>query len=204
MDRSWGGSIVFGARFPEALDIAVRFHHGQYRKGGKIPYIAHLLNVTGLVVENGADEDVAVAAMLHDTIEDTPESDGNKLVHEIGLRFGRRVLEIVEACTDAPAQDRARLSWSTRKKMYLERLQQEVRPEVFLVTAADKLDNARSLLSALRYSDDLDVWGRFKAGRSGTVCYYTELVSLLRDRAPRPLTVELEMVVGEIRENIGQ
>jgi (p)ppGpp synthase/HD superfamily hydrolase len=179
-------------RFEEALIYATRLHAQQLRKGSGVPYIAHLLAVTSLALEHGADEDTALAALLHDAIED---QGGAATRAEIQRRFGDVVVAIVEGCTDADVMPKP--PWRARKEAYLARLPKE--PEaVRLVSVCDKLHNARCLLTDLRIHGEA-VWQRFNGGREGTIWYYRSLVSIYRQTGTVPaLTEELARTLAEI------
>jgi len=131
-------------RFEDALRYAYTLHARQTRKGSNIPYIAHLLGVTALVLEDGGSEDEAIAALLHDAVED---QGGMKTLMEIRRRYGDLVAEIVEGCTDAIASPKP--PWRQRKERYIEHLR-HASPAVRRVSLSDKLHNARSILEDLR------------------------------------------------------
>jgi (p)ppGpp synthase/HD superfamily hydrolase len=134
------------SRFARALTWAERLHRGQTRKGVDIPYIAHLLSVSALVLENGGGEDAAIAALLHDAVED---QGGLPTLRRIARAFGPRVAKIVMGCTDAaPAPGQPKAPWRARKLAFIARLR-DAAPEVALVVACDKLHNLRCLLEDL-------------------------------------------------------
>jgi len=162
-------------RFCEALNYATRLHAAQRRKVDGTPYVAHLLRVCGIVLEAGGDEDEAIAALLHDAVED---QGGVRTGEEIRRRFGDRVAGIVFACSDALVTPKP--PWRDRKRAYLARLRQESR-SVCLVKVADKLDNVRSLLLAYRRVQE-SLWSHFKGGREGTLWYYRAAVAALREQ----------------------
>jgi (p)ppGpp synthase/HD superfamily hydrolase len=179
------------ARFEEALVYAARLHAGQLRKGTEIPYVSHLLAVAGLVLENGGVEDEAIAALLHDAVED---QGGARTRDEIRRRFGENVAAIVDGCTDAETIPKP--PWRERKERYVAHIA-EAPASVRLVSASDKLHNARSILSDLRSCGD-NVWGRFKGGKDGTLWYYRSLVEAFRSHGSSPLVDELTRTVAEI------
>jgi (p)ppGpp synthase/HD superfamily hydrolase len=183
--------VTLTARFEEALVYAARLHAGQVRKGTNIPYIAHLLAVAGIALEHGATEDEAIAALLHDAAED---QGGQATLEEIRKRFGDAVAEIVAGCTDSWKIPRPR--WRKRKEAYLAHLP-EASESVRLVSAADKLHNARSILADYRELGE-SLWGRFRGGRQGTLWYYRSLVETLRGVGPPRLVEELDRVVSEL------
>jgi (p)ppGpp synthase/HD superfamily hydrolase len=159
---------------------------------GSIPYVAHLLAVSSLVMENGGDEDAAIAALLHDAVED---QGGRRVLEEIRLRFGERVARIVDGCTDAYGIPKP--PWRGRKEAYLARLANEP-PEVQLVSLADKVHNARSILFDL-YNEGVMSLDRFNGGRAGTIWYYNALAAIYSQvEAISPLAEEFERIVLEI------
>ena len=178
-------------RFEEALTFAFQLHRNQSRKATPIPYIAHLLAVASLVLEHGADEDEAIAALLHDAVED---QGGAGAREQIRRRFGERVAEIVDGCTDTDATPKP--PWRARKEAYIGHLPQ-TSDSVRLVSLADKLHNARSILMDYRDQGEA-LWGRFQGGKEGTLWYYRTLVETLRPLGPARLVDELARVVGEI------
>lgn len=180
-------------RFEQALVFAAQLHKGQRRKGSESPYVSHLLAVASLVLENGGDEDEAIAALLHDAIED---QGGSATREEIHRRFGDRVTEIVDGCTDSETIPKP--SWEQRKQTYLEHLK-TAPPSVRLVSAADKIHNARSILNDYRRLGD-GLWSRFKGGKEGTLWYYRALIGAYREAGMMPLVEELERVVGELEQ----
>jgi len=181
----------FTARFEEALVYATRLHNGQNRKGTGIPYVAHLLAVTALVIEWGGDEDMAIAALLHDAVED---QGGMVTLADIHRRFGERVARIVDGCTDS--YDQPKPAWRKRKEDYLQKLQGEP-ADVRLVSLADKVHNARSILSDLR-KEGISALDRFRGGREGTLWYYHSLVEVFNEVETTPQTAELRHLVEEM------
>lgn len=184
-------SMKLGPRFRKAFLFAAEKHAGQPRKASTIPYIAHLMGVAGLVLEAGGDEDLAIAALLHDVVEDC---GGMPMLKEVRRRFGARVARIVDGCTDAYVTPKP--AWEARKRSYMERLRKED-AGTRLVSAADKLNNVRSILSDYRAVGEL-VWSRFNGGREGTLWYYRTLRDeFLRDK-PNRITLDLVLAVKEL------
>lgn len=182
------------ARFEVALAFAARLHAGQLRKGTQIPYVSHLLAVAGLVLEHGGGEDEAIAALLHDAIEDQGGAATREVIRRL---FGEEVTEIVNGCTDAEVLPKP--PWRERKEAYIRHVR-EASPAVRLVSAADKLHNARSVLADLRSMGD-ELWSRFTGGREGTLWYYRALVQAYTDAdggRQNSLVQELERTVAEI------
>jgi (p)ppGpp synthase/HD superfamily hydrolase len=177
--------------FEEALVFATQLHAGQTRKGTTIPYISHLLAVTAIVIEHGGNEDEAIAALLHDSIED---QGGASTREEIRRRFGDRVVEIVDGCTDTDVMPKP--PWRVRKEAYIAHISVASAP-VRLVSAADKLHNARAVLEDYRIVGEA-LWKRFNGGKEGTLWYYRAAVDALRKAGTSPLIEELDRVVSEI------
>lgn len=178
-------------RFIRALDYAARLHAAQRRKGKDRPYVGHLLGVASIVIEYGGDEEMAIAALLHDAVED---QGGLPRLLEIRKKFGVRVANIVEGCTDAWGIPKP--LWLERKKQYLERVRNEP-ADVRFVSAADKLSNARELLGDLRLHGDA-VFERFHGKKDGTLWYHRALVKAFREAGVNPLVEELDRVVTEL------
>jgi (p)ppGpp synthase/HD superfamily hydrolase len=185
------------ARFEKALAYAARLHATQYRKGTSRPYIAHLLGVTSIVLTYGGDEDEAIAALLHDAVED---QGGLKTLRAIRKKFGARVARIVDGCTDSYTEPKP--PWLERKEEYLDHLR-HADSSVRLVSAADKLYNARELLDDYR-SRRGSVFDRFKGGKKGTLWYYREVARILRRKGPRALVRELDRVVAKLQRLAGR
>jgi (p)ppGpp synthase/HD superfamily hydrolase len=156
-------------RFQSALRYAFQLHKDQIRKSKGIPYFAHLMSVAAWVLDAGGDEDEAIAALLHDAVED---QGGRSRLIEIQELFGERVADIVDGCTDAYQIPKP--PWRDRKEAYLQHLE-KASPSVILVSLADKVHNARSLYHDLRREGSV-VWDRFKGGKEGTLWYYRHLV----------------------------
>ena len=195
--------IVFPSRFAEALRGAADLHAQQVRKGTNIPYIAHLLGVVSIALHHGAHEDEAIAALLHDAIEDAPKALGADWVRRwLRYRFGGRVLDIVEGCTDADVQPKPK--WRVRKERYVARVR-KASGSVVLVSASDKLHNASAILADYRVVKD-KLWGRFDpdAGKTGVIGYYRGLVTAYQSTGHHPRLVrELDGVVKQIEEECG-
>ena len=179
-------------RFEEALAFAAQIHQGHSRKRSQVPYLSHLLSVAALVLEDGGSEDEAIAALLHDAIED--QGDRNDLA-ELRRRFGGRVAEIVDACSDTDLHPKP--PWRGRKEAFIDRMR-TAPVGVLRVACADKLHNARSTLADLRLEGSL-AWDKFGAGRDEQLWYYGSLSELFEQRMPGPLSAELARTVAEIR-----
>lgn len=180
-------------RFEDALSYAYDVHGTQPRKGTGIPYISHLMAVAALVLEDGGDEDEAIAALLHDAVED---QGGHARLAEIRARFGERVARIVDECTDAYTNPKP--PWRPRKEEYIRHLRDEASPEARRVSLADKLHNAHSTLLD-RHRVGEAVWGRFTPSREETLWQYRELVNVFREVCPESaMTADLDRVVIEL------
>jgi GTP pyrophosphokinase len=195
--------IPLSSRFSEALRGAADLHATQFKKGTKIPYIAHLLGVASIALNHGADEDEAIGALLHDAIEDAPRDLGANWVRNwLRFRFGERVLDIVEGCTDADIWPKPQ--WRARKEDYIARVPKEP-ASVVLVSASDKLHNAGSMLADYREIGD-ELWLRYNrdAGKAGTIGYYRGLVTAYQTTGHHPRLVrELDAVVTQIEVETG-
>lgn len=178
-------------RFDEALSYAVEAHREQKRKGTETPYVAHLLGVSSIALEYGADEDEAVAALLHDAVED---AGGQARLEDIRQRFGERVADIVASCSDTDVVPKP--PWRERKERYIEHVA-GASSSVQLVSAADKLHNAQSILRDLRKHGEA-LWSRFNGGKEGTLWYYRALVIAFSKAGSSPLVDELNRTVTEI------
>ena len=186
-----------GDRFTNAMTYAAELHADQCRKGGEIPYVSHLLAVASLVLEHGGDEDQAIAALLHDAVED---QGGLDTLTEIRNRFGDRVARIIDECTDAYTDPKG--PWRQRKDEYLAAVA-ALSPDALLVSITDKLHNARTILADYREVGE-SVWSRFNGGRAGTLWYYRALVAAYAPRGTSPLLAELDRTVREIERRTGQ
>jgi (p)ppGpp synthase/HD superfamily hydrolase len=185
---------LLSERFETALVYAVNLHRQQLRKGTNIPYLSHLLAVTALVLEDGGDEDTAIAALLHDAIED---AGGEKVRQEIQQKFGMRVAQIVEGCTDT--DEIPKPPWKERKERYIAKFSQES-AEVRRVSLADKLHNARSTLSEYQRIGTA-IWDIFRGGRQGTLWYYQSLIQAAKDVGETSmLLIELERIIQQLED----
>jgi len=178
-------------RFTDALAYATEVHAGQSRKGTSVPYVSHVLAVCSLVLEDGGGEDEAIAALLHDAVED---GGGRPVLEEIRRRFGDRVAGIVWACTDT--DETPKPPWKERKTRYIAHVR-EAGPDARRVSCADKLHNARSILRDYRVLGER-LWERFSASGDEALWYYRALVEAFRQPDRSPLVGELERVVTEL------
>ena len=182
-------------RFEQALVYAYRLHAEQIRKATGIPYISHLLSVTALVLEDGGDEDEAIAALLHDAVED---QGGKETRAEIYRQFGKQVGVIVDGCTEFDTEIKP--PWHERKQRYLEQLRQGSQ-QVRRVALADKLHNARSLLHDYRQQGET-IWLMFSTGKEGILWFYHSLIELYSQTHTSPMLQELARVVGELEQTV--
>lgn len=198
--------IQLTERYTNAFDLVRRAHSGQVRKGSQVPYLYHLMAVSSMVLEFGGSEDQAIAGLLHDLIEDC--GDGYR--EQVRRTFGDTVARIVDACTDGSAESKGehtdpaarREDWLRRKLGYLEHLHGED-AMVLLVSACDKLHNARAIVSDLESPDiGLDVFSRFTAGQDGTLRYYHSLAVLFSQRNTAPAR-QLEATVARMHHLAG-
>lgn len=179
-------------RFDRALTYASELHRSQTRKGSAVPYISHRLGVAALAIEAGADEDQAIAALLHDAVED---QGGLPQLEEIRRRFGKRVADIVEHCTDSFSDEKE--EWQSRKNAYLTALPKKP-ADALLVVLADKTHNASCIVSDIAVHGDA-TWQRFTGGREGTLWYYSELARAFRTHTPGPRAERLASLVEQMR-----
>ena len=188
----------YGERFEKALVYAARLHKDQRRKGSGIPYVTHLLAVAAIVGENGGTEDEVIAALLHDAPED---HGGRERLEDIRERFGDRVAEIVAGCTDTYEEPKP--VWRQRKEAYVARVA-TAPASVRLVSAADKLHNARSILADLRVLGN-GLWKRFTGGREGTLWYYRALADAYAAAGTNDAVVgELDLAVRKMESLAGK
>jgi (p)ppGpp synthase/HD superfamily hydrolase len=189
--RKRQGKIKLGPRFLRAFEFAAEKHKYQTRKASTIPYIAHLMGVASLVLEAGGDEDLAIAALLHDIVEDC---GGAPMLTKVRRRFGSRVAKIVDGCTDADTYPKP--PWRERKENYIARLREED-ADTRLVSAADKLNNVRSILSDYREIGE-SVWSRFNGKREGTLWYYRTLREEFLRGKPNRVIRDFALAVGKL------
>lgn len=181
--------MSLSSKYQEALTFAFELHHEQERKGSGVPYMAHLLGVSSLVMEHGGDEELAIAGLLHDSVED---QGGLTIATEIRSRFGERVANVVLECTDSFEEPRP--PWKVRKERYLFKLA-GCTPDAALVIACDKLYNLQSIVDDLYECGD-SVWSRFSGGNDGVLWYYHELGHRLK--APDGLRRRFEKLLSEL------
>lgn len=170
--------MILTERFDGALETASSLHRYQERKETGIPYVAHLLAVAAIVLENGGDEDQAIAALLHDAPED---QGGRPTLEMIRARFGERVAGIVEDCTDT--FDDPKPQWLPRKVAYLDHLEDEASDAALVVSAADKLHNLRAIRGDFAQLGE-QLWARFSGRPGQQLWYFQTLARIYGKRMP--------------------
>jgi GTP pyrophosphokinase len=183
-------------RFDEAFRYAHEIHATQTRKGSATPYLAHLMGVASIVLDDGGSEDEAIAALLHDAAED---QGGRARLDDIRSRFGDVVAHIVEDCTDS--WEMPKRPWVERKQAYIQHAR-SLPPESLRVSAADKVHNTYGILRDLRNIGEA-LWERFNAGPDDVVAYYESLVRAYRDAGGGRLVDELDRIVRGIQREMG-
>src|SRR6185503_9979050 len=174
-------------RFASAMAYAYQVHSGQRRKGTGIPYIAHILGVTAIAMEYGADEDQAIGALLHDAAED---GGGEATLAEIRAKFGDDVADIVLGCSDSLVENpEEKAPWRERKESYLLHIE-SASNSVCLVSTADKMHNVRAIARDYRHHGE-EIWERFQGKRDGTLWYYEEVADALARRYRHAITRDL-------------
>jgi (p)ppGpp synthase/HD superfamily hydrolase len=181
-----------GDRFIDALGYATRVHDGQLRGSDEQPYIAHLLRVAGLVIQDRGSENEAIAALLHDAVED---QGGQERLADIRERYGDEVAGVVEECTDS-----SKPSWRERKEDYIRSLD-TASEGALLVSLADKLDNTRSMIRGYRIRGE-EQWSRTGKSADDVRWYYGTLAERLCALHPGPLADDLVRTAAELRRLI--
>jgi (p)ppGpp synthase/HD superfamily hydrolase len=199
--ESESNPLHFTERLTSAVDYA-RHLHIERRKGTGIPYMAHLLGVASLVIGEAGltdfpvTEDMVIAALLHDAVED---HGGALRLEHIRQNFGADVARMVEGLSDSLAEDpNTKDQWEQRKRTYLDRLRHEP-ADVRLISAADKLYNARSILEDYRLIGP-EVWRRFNRGRDLQLWYFDSLLEVFKSTGKTRIVDEFERVVAELRQ----
>jgi (p)ppGpp synthase/HD superfamily hydrolase len=191
---------MLGKRFEEAVSYAAVLHGDHVRKGsGGVPYMAHLLGVAALVLEDGGDEDEAIAAMLHDAVEDR---GGTPRLEDIRRRFGERVAEIVRGCSDAIREPgEAKADWWPRKCAHLDHLAHadgDLAAPLLRVSMADKLSNLRATVRDAKMRGH-DFWSVFSQGAASQLWYYGRMIDIFRERCPgSSMLPELELLLDQL------
>ena len=194
MERFGSGPLT--ERYDAALKFAADAHRIQLRKSGETPYLSHLLRVSGLTLDYGASETVAIAALLHDVVEDC---GGLAALERIRETFGSETASIVLDVSDSATSDATqKRPWRERKEAYIAHLE-ECPHSSLLVAACDKLDNVTSLLRSLRLVDPQSVLSKFKANPESQIWYYDSLLEVFTRRRS-PVAEELAPVVGRLKK----
>ena len=179
-------------KFNEALSYAERLHRNQKRKGTDIPYISHLMTVSSIVLEYGGNEEEAIAALLHDAVED----QGGEMTYKyIKTKFGHNIASIVLDCSDTWKQIKP--SWRERKESYIRNLEKK-KSSSLLVSLADKTHNAESILSD-HFEIGENIWLRFNGGKKETLWYYSELSKSFSKLINNKLTIRFNKVVKQLQ-----
>ncbi len=190
---------VLTERFQKAFDFSLKLHGSQLRKDSNVPYMSHLLAASALVLENGGGEDEAIAALLHDAVEDQGGKDTLKKIEE---QFGLIVSQIVIHCSDTLQTPKP--PWKEIKQAYLSKLNQ-MPVSSRLVSLADKVHNARSILLDYHLNGD-DLWERFRAGKYEVLWYYNAMLEKFKeidDPSHRRLMIEFSMTIKELNRLTG-
>jgi GTP pyrophosphokinase len=190
--------MMLSPRFEQALAYATTIHAGQTRKASEVPFISHLLGVASLALEFGANEDEAIAALLHDAVED---AGGEPRLADIRVRFGTDVASMVKDCTDTSATPKP--PWRARKEAYIAHLPHSS-PGALLVSCCDKLYNTRTIVADLRERGAV-TWEKFRGGRDGSLWYYRTLADFFKTtNLPRGLVEELLRTVATMEQLAAQ
>jgi len=190
------GFKKLSSKFESALIFATKLHATQTRKGNDVPYISHLMAVSGLVLEAGGTEDEAIAALLHDAAED---QGGKKMLKRIRSHYGDAVAEIVDQCTDAYSKPKP--PWRKRKEKYIADIPHKT-PSARLVSLADKVHNAQAILRDYKVVGE-ELWDRFNGTKENTLWYYRELAEKFKENMKSPLVSELDQIVKAIYDLAG-
>ncbi|HEV2133129.1 MAG TPA: HD domain-containing protein [Terracidiphilus sp.] len=199
-----GSRLFLTGRFTEAIEYA-RQHHTEFRKGTDIPYMAHLLGVAALVMGEAGGrvlvtEDMVIAALLHDVVED---HGGLTRLHEVEQRFGTDVARMVKGLSDSFAESQQpKDEWKKRKSEYIERLRHEP-DDVVLISAADKLYNAKAILDDFNEIGEA-IWERFKRGADEQLWYFDELLAIYLSRPRNRIVNDLKCVLRELAASISE
>jgi (p)ppGpp synthase/HD superfamily hydrolase len=188
---------AFSSRYDAALALAARAHRDQLRKGTDLPYIAHPVHVSIILIRHGFDEALAIAGLLHDVVEDTDTS-----LALIAAEFGDAVAQLVEAVSETKSAAGAELPWEQRKAEKLAHLQAGG-PDVAALKAADAIHNLRSIIADLQ-SAGPSVWERFKRGPAPTLAYYQAILDSVREKLGRhAIVAELALALAELERAAG-
>lgn len=188
---------AYSARYEAALTLAAHAHREQVRKGSDVPYIVHPVHVSAILLRYGFSEEVAIAGLLHDVVEDQDVS-----LADIEAEFGPAVAEMVEALSERKREGGDERPWEVRKQEKLEHLQQASLGAV-AVKAADTLHNIRSVQTGLR-EQGASFWSHFKRGPGPSLWYYRSVTKIVRERlGGHPLADELDRAFEELKQALG-
>lgn len=190
--------MKYSRRLEAALIFASQLHNNHFRKGTQVPYVTHLLAVASLVGEAGGNEDEVIAGLLHDAVED---QGGQPTLERIRDLFGDEVAQIVLGCSDTDEMPKP--PWMQRKEAYIQNMD-DASESILLVSCADKLHNARSLVADYREIGD-ELWNRFTASKEQTLWYYRNLIEAFRRRGVSArLADELDRTVQTLEDLVRQ
>lgn len=181
-------STSLSEEFLEAFEFTFNLHKDQVRKGSEIPYMSHLMGVTALVLEDGGNETEAIAALLHDSVED---QGGLATLKIIQRKFGNGVAGLVEFCTDS--METPKPPWKDRKLAVINKVSSAGDSE-YKIMLADKLHNLRTIKTIAETSGN-DIWERFTGGHEGSLWYYRQLLSRFQLRGDHPYLREIEAIL---------
>jgi (p)ppGpp synthase/HD superfamily hydrolase len=176
----------------KAFTFARKAHQKQLRNRTTIPYLSHLMSVSALTMEHGGDEDIAIAALLHDTLEDCGDADA--LSKSIQHAFGDRVLRIVRECSDTEITPKP--PWKERKETYINHIEQ-ISDDALIVSMCDKLHNLRTIVWDYKVIGD-EIFERFKGKREGTIWYYTSLTEKYKLILQSRPNAQLDRIIDEL------
>jgi (p)ppGpp synthase/HD superfamily hydrolase len=188
-------AALLSDQFQKAFDYAFKLHRNQIRKGSNIPYLSHLLAVAALVLEDGGDEAEAIAALLHDAVED---QGGFETLNQIKVHFGETIASIVEECSDSFTTPKP--PWRERKLEYLKKLS-SASPSGLKVSLADKLHNIRSLILAYQKYGEA-IWRNFRGGKEGTMWYYHQLSGIFHQHGENVMLAEFDHALRQLDQMI--
>lgn len=191
-------------RFSDAVQFALDLHGQQFRKSTNIPYVGHLLRVAGLTIEYHADEDTAIAAVLHDAVED---QGGIPIADKIREMFGARVRGFVMDCSDSFGKvGEKKRPWRERKEAYIEHLF-KAPAESRLISSCDKLDNLRCSIACYR-EEGPRFWKRFNSSQDDYLWYYHTIIDVLEQTGGTPALQDLKdthrLFLETIRKQLDQ
>jgi (p)ppGpp synthase/HD superfamily hydrolase len=189
---------TYSQRYEEALSLAAGAHRDQLRKGGDVPYIVHPVHVSVILIRHGFDENVAIAGLLHDVVEDQDVP-----LHQIEARFGPAVAEMVAALTERKREGGTERPWEARKRDALHQIRRASQGAV-AIKAADALHATRTLAADLRRKG-AEVWAPFKRGPGQSSWYYHQIAEIAGERLKgHPLVDELERGVADLDAAIAE